>query len=124
MPSASPLKPRDSEIELEPVSLRGQDEVILAEAANRMREDRDLGVAPTEGNVRMMALLLGQLAQPVHKTQRFDKVGEGDALARLGLGVLMMGNLREARKHLNAAKEIEDKTGSRMVRAQVYEGLL
>jgi tetratricopeptide (TPR) repeat protein len=52
-----------------------------------------------------------------------DKIGEGDALANLGLGMLMFGDVEEARKDFALALKIADETGSILVRAQVHAGL-
>src|SRR5215204_5948845 len=43
-----------------------------------MREDRDLGVTPTEAYVRMMTLIFGHLAHPVHEVQRLPEVSEAE----------------------------------------------
>ena len=56
----------------EPVNLRGHDEVVLMQAFDLLRLQRDGGVAPTKANVRMVAHRLGQ---------RADVINEGECLA-------------------------------------------
>jgi len=56
------------------VDLCSEDEVALSEPIDLMRPDRDLRLSPTEANVRMMALLLRQIPDTVHKSLCFPKV--------------------------------------------------
>ncbi len=66
----------------ESVYLGGEDEVALRKAAYLVREDRYLGPAPAEGDVRMVALLLGQLSNPVDEVQVSRKFLKRNSLRR------------------------------------------
>ncbi len=52
-----------------PVNFRRQDEVRLRQPIHRVRPGGDLDFAPSEQDVGMMALLLGQFAHSVHESQ-------------------------------------------------------
>src|ERR1019366_1631579 len=60
----------------QPVNLRCQDEIRLGQAIHRVGPGRDLDLAPSQQDVGMMALLLGQFAYFVHESQSGLKVGE------------------------------------------------
>ncbi len=58
------------------VDLGSHDEVALGEAVNLVRPDGNFDFSPGEEDVRMMTLLLGELADAVHKGEGAAKVGE------------------------------------------------
>src|SRR3712207_9483240 len=59
---------------LEPVHLRGEDEVALGEAVYLVGEDLHRNPAPAELYVGVVRLLLGERAHPVHEVQRLPEV--------------------------------------------------
>ena len=63
---------------MDPVDLRGEDEVVLAEAVDGVGVDGDLGPAPRDAEVRVVALLLGDAADPVREVQGSDEVVESE----------------------------------------------
>ncbi len=52
------------------VDLGGKNEVVLVHAVNLMGLQRDRGIAPTEGDVRVMTLTFRDGADLIHKGQR------------------------------------------------------
>ena len=59
-----------------PVDLCGHNEIALSQAIDLVRVDRNLGFAPGEKNIRMVALLFGDCAGTVHEIKRFFEVRE------------------------------------------------
>ncbi len=53
---------------LDSVDLRSQNEVRLRQPIHRVRPGGDLDLAPSEQDVGMMALLLGQFAHSIHES--------------------------------------------------------
>src|SRR3712207_6625638 len=78
LPAACSFKPREASRGLEPVHLRREDEIVLAQPVYAVGEDRDLGPPPAEADVRVVALLLRQLAHPVHEPKRPPEVPEAE----------------------------------------------
>src|SRR5580700_8991707 len=62
----------------QPVNLRSHDEVTLGKAVDLMRPEGDFGFAPSQQNVGMMPLLLGQRAYTIHEIERLLKIGKGE----------------------------------------------
>jgi hypothetical protein len=58
------------------IDLRGQDEIRFGQSIHGVRPGRDLDLAPSEENVGMMALLFGQFANPIYKSQSRLEIGE------------------------------------------------
>ena len=58
------------------VELGGHDEVILVQALDLLGLQRDRGIAPAKGDVRMMALGLGELARPLDEAERLAEILE------------------------------------------------
>ena len=67
------------------VHLRREDEVAFAQPVYLVRPKRDLHSAPGQINVGMMALLLGQFANFVGESQRFEKVLEVELFLQMAL---------------------------------------
>jgi hypothetical protein len=61
-------------LSLQAVDLGGHDEVALGEAVNFVRPHRDLGFAPGQENVGMVALLLGHRSHTIHEIERLLEV--------------------------------------------------
>jgi len=57
-----------------------QDEVALRQAVNLVGPDCDFDFSPCQEDVRVVALLLGQLSDAVHKLEGLAKVGELETL--------------------------------------------
>src|ERR1700674_5602819 len=60
----------------EPVDLRGQNKIRFSQPIHCMRPGRDLDLAPSQQNIGMMTLLLGEFANAVHESQGGLKIGE------------------------------------------------
>src|SRR5208282_2608509 len=60
----------------EPVNLCCQNEIRLRQPIHRVRPGCDLDLAPSQQNVGMMALLLGQCANSIHKGEGRQEIGE------------------------------------------------
>src|SRR5215210_7256148 len=58
---------------------RGHDEVVLVQAFDLLRLQRDGGVAPTKANIRMVALRLGQRADVINEGECLRKVPKRNA---------------------------------------------
>ena len=58
------------------IQLGGHDEVVLVEALDLMGVKRHGRVAPAEGDVRVMALSLGQIGGTLHERKRLGEVLE------------------------------------------------
>src|ERR1035441_2612348 len=58
------------------IDLRGHDEVRLGQSIHRVRPERDLDLAPSQQDVGMMALLLGESANSIHESESGLKIGE------------------------------------------------
>ena len=58
----------------EQVNLRGQNEIRLGQPIHCMRPGRNFDLTPSDQDVGMMALLLGQSANVIHKSQGGLKV--------------------------------------------------
>src|SRR5579885_2888731 len=66
------------------VDLRRQDKIILRKPFDRMGIQFNTDVVPgMDGDVRVMALLLGQIADAIDKSQRFLKILEFDVAGQL-----------------------------------------
>jgi hypothetical protein len=85
------------------VDLRRQDEIRFGEPVYRMRPSGDLDLAPTEEDIGMMALLLGELANSIYERQGGLEIGKlvgtydvmiVDDIPLCGIGQLPM-NVRE-----------------------------
>ena len=61
---------------IEPLNLGRHDEVTLREAVDLVGPELNADLAPSEINIRVMALLLGQFADPVGEFQRFAEILE------------------------------------------------
>jgi hypothetical protein len=59
------------------VNLGSQDEVALREPVDDVGEEPDVHPTPGESEVRMMALVFGDAASPVHERERLAEIGEG-----------------------------------------------
>src|SRR5271165_4301948 len=51
------------------VDFRGEDEIRLRQPIHRMRPESDLDLAPSQKDVRMMALLFGERANSIYESQ-------------------------------------------------------
>jgi hypothetical protein len=69
--------------ELQGVYLGGEDKIALREAVNLVRPDGDFGAAPAEADVRVMALLFGQLAHSIDELKGLSKIFERVALEQV-----------------------------------------
>src|SRR4051812_43120852 len=58
------------------IQLRGHDEIVLVQALDLVGVKRHGGVAPAEGDVRLMALSLGQISSTLHEPKRLGEVLE------------------------------------------------
>jgi len=65
---------------VEPVHLGSEDEIALGKAVYLVGEDGDPGATPAEVHIRVVGLLLGQLADPIHEVQRLPEVREAELL--------------------------------------------
>ena len=70
------------------IDFRGHDEVGFGEAVDFVRPHRDLGFAPGQQNVGMMALFFGERADAIDEFQRTGEVGE----AELAVNVMFVGD--------------------------------
>ena len=70
---------------LEFVDLRGENEVTLGEAVDLVRPDLNLRDAPAKTDVRMVTLLLREIADTVHEVERVAKVREAVGLLEMVL---------------------------------------
>src|SRR6266849_11221580 len=60
----------------EPVDFRGQNEIRLGQPIRRVRPGGDLDLAPSQQDVGMVPLLLGQFTHSIHESQGGLKVGK------------------------------------------------
>src|ERR1700693_4246669 len=67
------------------IDFRRQYEITLAQTSNFMRIHLNIHFAPTEAQIRMMALLLGHRAHPVHEVERGFEIGKKKALGNMML---------------------------------------
>jgi len=59
-----------------PIDLRRQNEIRFGQPIHCMRPGRDLDLAPSEQDVGMMALFLGQVTDAIHESQGRFEIGE------------------------------------------------
>ena len=62
------------------INFRGKNEVALGEPIDLVRPDGYRNIAPTQKNVGMMALFLGDCSYCLHKLETADEVGKAIAL--------------------------------------------
>src|SRR5580704_19340172 len=58
------------------IDLRRQNEIRLSQSIHRVRPGRDLNIAPSQQNVGMMSLLLGDFADSIHESKSRFEVGK------------------------------------------------
>ena len=75
-PDDPTARPPDSQ---ELVDLRRQNEIRLGQPVHGVRPGGDFDLAPSQQNVGMVALLLGDLAHFIHESQRRLEIGELEA---------------------------------------------
>src|SRR5437763_1956704 len=68
---------------LDPIDLRGQNEIAARQAVDGVRPDRDAHFAPRQKDVGVMSLLLGDRPDFVREGQRLRKVGKSKFLLEM-----------------------------------------
>ena len=69
---------RLSRLKIQPVDLRAQDKIALAQTFDLMGEDDDVDLPPGERQVRMVALFLGQFAHTIDEIEGLAEVRTQD----------------------------------------------
>src|ERR1041385_5270037 len=65
------------------VNLCCHDEIALGQTVNGVRPESDFCLTPRKKNVRMVPLLLRNLAYPVHKSERLAEIRKLEGLAKM-----------------------------------------
>src|SRR5262249_33526152 len=97
-----------------PVDLGRHHKIILVEPLDLLRPERHGREPPAEADIRVMPLGLGELANPLHKSQRLPEIPEAETAleaSRLieqlpfrGLGAKVFGLIASQRRNPAAAR--------------------